>query len=314
MNQKNPKIDLILWELKKAVVGKDEVIQKVLMAVLAGGHILVEDIPGVGKTTMALAFSKALQLDYKRVQFTPDVLPSDVVGFSLYTRDGGSQYMPGSILCNLFLADEINRTSSKTQSALLEVMEEGSVTVDGRTHAVPKPFTVIATQNPAGSVGTQMLPESQMDRFMVRLSMGYPDIRGEVEILKNHYGGSPLKEVGQAVSREELLLMKQETEEVFIHDVVYEYIARLAQKTREHELLALGLSPRGTIALAGMARAAAYLAGRNYVIPDDVRKIFPDTVMHRMVLSPKARANKVTLGEITAGVLSAVNAPRLYRA
>lgn len=312
MNQRNPKIDLILQELRKAIVGKDEVIQRVFMAILAGGHILIEDIPGVGKTTLALAFSKAMQLDYKRMQFTPDVLPSDVVGFSLYTREGISQYMPGSILCNLFLADEINRTSSKTQSALLEAMEEGSVTVDGTTHAMPKPFTVIATQNPVGSVGTQMLPESQMDRFMVRLAMGYPDIRSEIAILKSHSGSSnTIQEVRQAVSRIELLEMQQEAEGIYIHDVIYEYIARLVQKTREHELLALGISPRGTIAVAGMAKAAAYLSGRGYVIPDDIRTIFADVTKHRMILSPKARANKVSMEEVTAGILSAVNAPKL---
>lgn len=314
-NQRNQKIDLILKELKRVIVGKDEVIEKVLMVILAKGHILIEDIPGVGKTTLALAVSKVMQLDYKRMQFTPDVLPSDVVGFSVYDRNGESQYKPGSVLCNLFLADEINRTSSKTQSALLEVMEEGRVTVDGVTREVPRPFTVIATQNPVGSVGTQMLPESQMDRFMVRLTMGYPDVRSEIEILKGRYGGNPLEEVRQVVSRSELLLMQQQVEEVFLHDAVYEYIARLVQKTREHELLVLGISPRGTIAIANMARAAAYLSGRKYAIPDDVKKVFLDTTAHRMLLSPKARVNKVTLEEVTAGILSSVNAPRLvYRA
>lgn len=311
MEQRNQNIDLILQELKKVIVGKDEVIKKVLMVILAKGHILIEDIPGVGKTTLALAVSKVLQLDYRRMQFTPDVLPSDVIGFSIYTRDGESQYKPGSILCNLFLADEINRTSSKTQSALLEVMEEGRVTVDGVTREVPKPFTVIATQNPIGSVGTQLLPESQMDRFMVRLTMGYPDISSEIEILKERYRGNPLEEVRQMADREELLLMQQEVEEVFIHDAVYEYIACLVQKTREHELLALGVSPRGTIAVANMARAAAYLAGRSYVIPDDVRGIFRDVTAHRMLLNPKARINKISLEEITAGILSSVNAPKL---
>lgn len=307
----NQKINQIIQEIRKVIVGKDAVLEKVLMVILAKGHILIEDIPGVGKTTLALAVSRALQLDYRRMQFTPDVLPSDVIGFQIYNREGQSQYKPGSILCNLFLADEINRTSSKTQSALLEVMEEGRVTVDGVTREVPKPFTVIATQNPIGSVGTQMLPESQMDRFMVRLTMGYPDVHSEIALLRDRHTGNPLDQVQCIIGLAELLEIQQQVEKIFIHDVVYEYMARLVQKTREHELLSLGVSPRGTIAIANMAKAAAYMQDRSFVIPDDIKRIFWDVTGHRILLHPKARINKISLEDIVREIISGVAAPKL---
>lgn len=313
MDQSIAVINEMVEEIRKVIIGKDEVVYKVLMAILAKGHILIEDIPGVGKTTLALAVSKVLQMDYRRMQFTPDVLPSDVIGFQMLQRDGSSEYHPGSIMCNLFLADEINRTSSKTQSALLEVMEEGRVTVDGITRAVPKPFTVIATQNPIGSVGTQMLPESQMDRFMIRMSMGYPDIQSEIALLKDRHTGNPMESVRQVVTKEELIGLQQQAEQVFIHDAVYEYIAKLIKKTREHEMLELGISPRGTLALTNMAKASAFLNGRNYVIPDDVKRVFRDVTEHRMRLSPKARVGRVTLEQITREIIASVQEPRLVR-
>ncbi len=306
-------LNQVMQELKKVIIGKDKIIEKVLMAILAGGHVLIEDIPGVGKTTLALAISKVLQLDYRRMQFTPDVLPSDVVGFQMLSPDGKMQYRPGSIMCNLFLADEINRTSSKTQSALLEVMEEGNVTVDGVTRPLPRPFVVIATQNPIGSVGTQMLPESQMDRFMVRLTMGYPDIASEIVMLKDREGGNPLERVENVLSRRDLLQIQEMVENTYIHDAVYEYIAALVQKTREGDMLSLGVSPRGTIALANMSKAAAYLSGRDYVIPDDVKKVFCDVTKHRMLLAPKARLNRTTMDDVARGILTSVSAPRLHK-
>lgn len=306
-------LNQVMQELKKVIIGKDKIIEKVLMAILAGGHVLIEDIPGVGKTTLALAISKVLQLDYRRMQFTPDVLPSDVVGFQMLSPDGQMQYRPGSIMCNLFLADEINRTSSKTQSALLEVMEEGNVTVDGVTRPLPKPFVVIATQNPIGSVGTQMLPESQMDRFMVRLTMGYPDIASEIGMLKDREGGNPLERVENVLSRRDLLQIREMVENTYIHDAVYEYIAALVQRTRDNDMLSLGVSPRGTIALANMSKAAAYLSGRDYVIPDDVKKVFCDVTKHRMLLAPKARLNRTTMDDVARGILTSVNAPRLHK-
>ncbi len=312
MEQHVAKANLIKKEIQKVVIGKDEVIHKVLTAILAKGHILLEDIPGVGKTTLALAFSKAMELEYHRLQFTPDVLPSDVVGFHMYSKDGSEAiYKPGSIICNMFLADEINRTSSKTQSALLEVMEEGKVTVDSVTMEIPKPFTVIATQNPIGSVGTQMLPESQLDRFMVRLSMGYPDIVSEVEILKGRQSKEPLSDVKRVIRKEELLFIQQMVDNIYVHDAVYEYIARLVLNTREHDLIALGVSPRGSLALTSMAKANAFLKGRNYVIPDDVISVFKDVTAHRMVLQPKARVNHVTVQDLIDNILGQVPAPRL---
>jgi MoxR-like ATPase len=312
MEQYVQSINQVIQEIRKVVIGKDEIIVKVLTAILAKGHILIEDIPGVGKTTLALAFSKALDLDYHRMQFTPDVLPSDVVGFHIYDqKEKEPSFKKGSVFCNLFLADEINRTSSKTQSALLEVMEESCVTVDAVTFPMPKPFTVIATQNPIGSVGTQMLPESQLDRFMVRLSMGYPDIQSEVEILKGRNQSEPMKLVQRVLTLEELMQMQSVAEQIFVHEAIYQYIATLVLRTREHDLIALGVSPRGTLALTSMAKAYAMLCGRTYVIPDDVRAIFKEVTMHRMVLKPKARVNNVTMDMIIEQILVNVSAPRL---
>ncbi|MGF7141852.1 MoxR-like ATPase [Anaerotaenia torta] len=302
----------IMDEVNKAVVGKRVIVEKVLTAILAKGHILLEDYPGVGKTTLALAFSKAIELEHRRLQFTPDVLPTDVVGFHLLNREGdGYQYKPGAIMCNLFLADEINRTSSKTQSALLEVMEEGKVTVDGVTREVPKPFVVMATQNPIGSVGTQMLPESQLDRFMIRLSMGYPDIRSEIGILKERQGSNPLDRIVRVVEREDILTMQNLVDEVYIHDSIYEYIALLVQKTRENPLIELGVSPRGSLAVMNIVKAIAFLNRREYVLPSDVQMIFKDVASHRIILKSKARINNVTVDNLLDDILRTVKAPRI---
>ena len=301
------KITLLQEQLGKIIKGKKQITDKMLMAVLAKGHILLEDVPGVGKTTTALALSRLMGMDFNRIQFTPDVVPSDVTGFTMYDKASGQfLYRPGAVMCNMLLADEINRTSSKTQSALLEVMEEGRVTVDQEAHPVPQPFVVIATENPVGSLGTQLLPESQLDRFMICISMGYPDIRNEIAILKDHRSGSPVDRISPVIQMNDLLTMQEEVDKIFIHDVIYNYIAELIAKTRQHPMLELGVSPRGTIALAGMIKAAAYLAGRNYVVPNDVEKVFLAVNHHRIRLNSKARANHVTaegvLEEIFAGV------------
>ena len=300
----------IIEEVKKAVVGKNAVIGKMLMVILAQGHILLEDIPGVGKTTLALAFSKAMALDYRRMQFTPDVMPTDVTGFSVYNKSTGQlEYKPGAALCNLFLADEINRTSSKTQAALLEVMEEGRITVDGVTRETPKPYIVIATQNPVGSAGTQLLPESQMDRFMVCLTMGYPKLEDEIEILRRKQGGDPLEQVQKVVGTTEILSMQWEVERIYLADSLYDYIARLTAATRKEPLIRLGASPRGSIALTRMAQAAAYLSGRDYVIPRDVQIVFHDVIGHRIVLSPQAKMADVSVASLLEKILNRVNAP-----
>ena len=304
----------IINEVKKGVVGKDAIIGKVLMVILAQGHILLEDIPGVGKTTLALAFSKAMSLDYKRIQFTPDVMPTDVTGFSIYNKATGAlEYKPGAALCNLFLADEINRTSSKTQSALLEVMEEGSITVDGTTHPTPKPYIVIATQNPIGSVGTQMLPDSQLDRFMVRLTMGYPLLADEVEILKRKKGEDPLESVRKVVDAEEIMMMQKQVDAVFVSNDVYHYVARLVGATRENSLIRLGASPRGSIALIKMAQAAAYLSGRDYVVPQDIHYVFRDVIEHRILLNPQAKISNLTVGSLLATILKDMPAPAIAK-
>jgi len=302
--------EAIIKEVKKAVVGKDDCIYKLLIAILTKGHVLIDDIPGVGKTTLALAFSKALDLKAGRIQFTPDVLPSDVIGFYMYKQDIQKfVYQPGPIMCNLFLADEINRTSPKTQSALLEVMEEGGVTIDGRTMQVPEPFIVIATQNPVGSAGTQMLPESQLDRFMISMSLGYPNPRDEIYMIKDRSKENPLERINPVISSVQLVKMQRQVEAVFIHNAVYEYIVKLAAKTREHEMIQFGVSPRGTLALSRMAKGNAFIKDRDYVIPDDVADIFSEVVGHRLVLQSKAKINDLTKNDIINDILRAVNKP-----
>lgn len=304
----------VIGEVKKAVIGKDDIIIKILLAVLSKGHILIDDIPGVGKTTIALAFAKALDLRYNRMQFTPDVLPTDVTGFTIYNKATGSfDYKSGVIMCNLFLADEINRTSSKTQSALLEVMAEGRITVDGITREIPKPFMVIATQNPVGSIGTQMLPESQLDRFMIKLTMGYPDIESEINIIKSKQSANPLDDVRRVAGAEEIMMMQRVAESVYIDDKVYLYIAKLVDATRNHPLIKLGVSPRGTLALTSITKSTALLKGRDYVIPDDVGFIFKDVVGHRIMLNSKARINDVTVDNVADEILSSVKIPEMSK-
>ena len=302
----------VMGEVNKAVIGKKECIVKVMTAIIARGHILIDDIPGVGKTTMAMAFSKAMGLEQRRVQFTSDVMPADITGFSVYQKETGQfVYQKGAAMCNLFLADEINRTSPKTQSALLEAMEEGNVTVDGITRELPKPFVVIATQNPVGSAGTQMLPESQLDRFMVCIQMGYPDLTDEIEIVKGRSAGNPLEQVCPVITAEGLMRMQREAEAVFIHDMLYEYMSRLVRATREHPMVQLGVSPRGTIALARMTKALAYLYDRNYAIPEDVISIAKDVLVHRIRLASKAKVNQVTADMIVNEIIKKVPQPRM---
>lgn len=302
----------IINEVKKALVGKDHVLARVYIAILAGGHILLEDIPGVGKTTMALAFSKALALEYNRMQFTPDVLPSDIVGFSVFNKDtGNTEYKKGAILCNLFLADELNRATSRTQSALLEAMEENQVTVDGVSHPLPNPFMVIATQNPIGAAGTQLLPDSQMDRFMIKISIGYPSLKNEIEILNRRQSNNPLDNVKQIVTKEELEHMKSEAERVYVAQPILDYIVRLVSATRNNEYILCGASPRASLAITAMAKAGAWVQGRDYVIPEDVRMFFKDCVAHRIRLTPEGEENDKGEKWILDNILTSVIPPSI---
>ena len=306
-----PKALAVISEVRKAILGKDTVVCKVLMAILARGHILLEDNPGVGKTTLALAFSKAMSLQYNRVQFTPEVMPADVVGFSVWDRDtGGFTYRPGAALCNLFLADEINRTSAKTQSALLEAMEEGQVTVDSVSHPLPRPFTVIATQNPLGTAGTQPLPESQLDRFMLRLSIGNPSLEQEVLILKQTEGGRPVDSIRRVATLEEVLQMQEEVAQVHVAEELYRFVAQLCAATREHPLIRMGASPRAGGALVRACRASAWMAGRDYIIPEDIRLLYYNALEHRIVPDPQARLSGRTPHALLAEVWESVPSPK----
>ena len=309
-NNYSAKINSILSEVKKAVIGKDQIIVKVLLAILCKGHVLIEDIPGVGKTTLALAFSKALSLEHNRMQVTPDVLPSDVTGFNVYNKAIGKfEFRPGVAFCNLFLADEINRTSSKTQSALLELMEEKSITVDGRTYKLPEPYTVIATQNPIGSAGTHNLPDSQLDRFMIKLSMGYPDFSGEVSILKSKYNANPLDNVSAVADASTIIALQEYISNIYVDDRIYEYIVSLSAATRNHPMVKLGVSPRGTLALMQIAKGIAVAMGRDYVIPDDITYICRDVFEHRIMLNSKAKLSDVTAADVIADVIKSVPVP-----
>ncbi len=300
----------ILQQVRKGIVGKDDILLWVLTGILAKGHILMEDIPGVGKTTMALAFSKALGLQCSRVQFTPDVLPSDVTGYSIPDQTTGQMiYKPGAVLCNLFLADELNRATSRTQSALLEAMEEGQVTVDGVTHVLPKPFAVIATQNPAGAAGTQLLPDSQTDRFMIRLSLGYPEPKDEVAMVLQRQGKNPVAEIEQVVDAQTLSALQKEVEDTHVAEEIAEYVVRLVDATRRSDMLLRGGSPRATLAVVALAKAVAQLRGRDYVVPKDVQEVFPYAVAHRVQAAP---GQDETPDRILRSIMAKVRAPKLH--
>jgi len=307
----NKKIESVLTEVQKVILGKQAVIEKVLMAMLADGHVLLDDVPGVGKTSLAVALNKSLGLDYQRIQFTPDVLPSDVVGYSIYDKSTGDlKYMPGTVnRANLLLADEINRTSSKTQSSLLEAMEEHQVTVDGNRYPLPKPFLVIATENHVGTAGTQLLPHAQLDRFLVRLTIGYPDYTAQMDIIRERKTADPMDTVCQAVTKEEFLQMQQEAAQVTMNDQIVAYITDLSIASREHGSVELGISPRGAIAIGRMARACAYLRGRDYVIPADVQEVFCEVCTHRILLTQKAKAAGLTRKGVLQEILAQTKEP-----
>ena len=298
-------------EIGKVIIGKDHITRQVMTAILANGHILIEDIPGVGKTTLAIAFSKVLGLDYQRIQFTPDVMPADIAGFSVYKQGSESfEYQKGAAITNLLLADEINRTSPKTQSALLEAMEEGRITVDGVTRELPDPYVVIATQNPLGAVGTHSLPEAQLDRFMIRISMGYPDSESEVAMLKQERVNVAIDSLEEIIQVTDLILMKQQAERIYVHEDLYRYIVDIACATRNHPDLSMGISPRGTISLLQMAKANAYLDDRDYMVPDDIKQIFYATSAHRVMKSKEARIKRRTVRDILKSIAEEIPVPK----
>lgn len=302
--------EAVLNRVDSVIKGKDDVVLKVFAAMIAGGHILMEDIPGVGKTTLAKAFARTLSLDYRRVQFTPDVLPSDILGFSMYEKESGRfEFHPGPVFSNLFLADEINRTSPKTQSALLEVMEEGTATVDGVTRELPDPFVVIATENPYGSSGTQMLPESQLDRFMICLSMGYPAHEDAVAILKGN-ASRPIDHIEPVLTADNLKTIRAAISQMYVKDEIYDYIVTLVERTRKDGTFSQGASPRGTIAMLGMAKSVAFINDRDYVTAEDVQRIAKDTLGHRVKLSARARAEGITMDRAIEQLIQTVKAPR----
>ena len=307
----NAATEAITEEMHKVIIGKDDVIKKVLMSVLAGGHILLDDVPGVGKTSIAVALGKTLGMNYNRIQFTPDVLPSDIVGFSIFNRDSENLvYVPGIINdTNLLLADEINRTSSRTQAALLEAMEEKQVTVDGNTYQLPDPFIVIATQNQVGTAGTQVLPHAQMDRFLTRLSIGYPYKMSEKAIIHGRQVEDPFAAVGKIASKDVVKSMQEITLKVTMKDEIVTYITDLVEASRNNNMIELGISPRGAIAVSHMAKACALMNGRDYVTEEDVREIFIDVCAHRILLTQKARAGNVSAKDVLEQIMESARAP-----
>ena len=303
-------IEKILNNIEKVMVGKREVAELCLVAMLSKGHVLLEDVPGVGKTVMVKSLAKSVGADFKRIQFTPDLLPSDVVGVSIYNPSTMQfEFRPGPLLGNIILADEINRTSPKTQSALLEAMEESSVTIDGNTMHIPQPFFVMATQNPIEYEGTYPLPEAQLDRFLLKIKMGYPTLEQEIDILRRAEKGKPLAQIEHVISSEQLVRIQANIENVFIEDSVKSYIVQLARETREDESVYLGVSPRASLALMKAAQAYAYMHDRDFVKPDDVQYLAKFVFSHRIILKPEARYEGLTEESIIERVLRRVTVP-----
>ena len=302
---------LLKQNVGKVVVGKDGAVELMMIAVLCRGHVLIEDVPGVGKTTLASALARSLDCSFRRIQFTPDVTPSDITGFSIVNfKTGELEYKPGMIMSQIVLADEINRTSPKTQSSLLEVMEEGQVSVDGATYRLPQPFVVLATQNPVDFVGTYPLPEAQLDRFFMRISIGYPTAEEEADILEKYTSGArPMEELRPICTSSDILRLQQEVEGVHTSKEARAYISAIAAASRKNAALQLGVSTRAAISLLRAAQACALLAGRDYVIPDDVLKMAAPVLAHRLVLSPEARMRNMTAERVLQGVLSGVTVP-----
>jgi len=289
----------IMEQAQNIILGKKDVIEMTIISLLSQGHVLIEDVPGVGKTTLASALSKIIGLKYKRAQFTPDVMPSDITGFSIYNKNTNElEYKEGLALCNILLADEINRTSPKTQSSLLEVMEEGTITVDGKTHSVPTPFMVIATQNPIGFVGTHPLPEAQLDRFIMRISMGYPDTANEIKIISDRKLENPIDKIQTIIGSEDILKAQNIVKNIHIDETLYKYIVELVAKTRNHQYITLGASPRASLSLMRLSQARAFMEKRDYIIPEDILNMYTPAIAHRIILKQEAKLKKINTEDI----------------
>ncbi|WHE07588.1 MoxR family ATPase [Thermoanaerobacterium thermosaccharolyticum] len=300
----------IIDNINKVIIGKTEEVKLVLVALLSGGHVLIEDVPGVGKTSLVKALAKSINADFKRIQFTPDLLPSDVIGVSIYNPEKGVfEFKQGPIMSQILLADEINRTSPKTQSSLLEAMEERQVTVDGKTYMLPRPFMVIATQNPIEYDGTFRLPEAQLDRFMIKVNLGYPDIKHEIEMLKRFETLDPLENLKPVVSIMEVLKMQDEVKSVYVDDSILDYIITIVNNTRNLSTVLLGASPRAAISLMKASQAKAFIEGRNYVLPDDVKYLSVPVLSHRIILKNEARFNNLDERSVIKDILNATKVP-----
>jgi len=303
----------IIEQTENIILGKTDVIKMTIISLLCQGHVLIEDVPGVGKTTLASALSKIIGLKYKRAQFTPDVMPSDITGFSVYNKITNElEYKEGLALCNILLADEINRTSPKTQSSLLEVMEEGTITVDGKTHHVPTPFMVIATQNPIGFVGTHPLPEAQLDRFIMRISIGYPDTANEIKIISDRKTENPIDKIQTLITADDIIKAQDIVKNIHIDETLYKYIVELVAKTRNHQYITLGASPRASLALMRLSQARAFLEKRDYIIPEDILNMYVPAITHRIILKQEARLKKVNTEDILNDIKKLV-APQILK-
>ncbi|HON91839.1 MAG TPA: MoxR family ATPase [Sedimentisphaerales bacterium] len=310
VRSENPRLAGLKENLQTVIYGKPESIDVVIVALLAGGSILIEDVPGVGKTTLAKALARSIDAKFRRIQFTPDLLPADILGSSIYNPVNGEfRFEPGPIFCNILLADEINRASPRTQSALLEAMNEGQATIEGQRRPLPQPFLVIATENPLEFHGTYPLPEAQLDRFLVRLGIGYPAVEVEVDILKSHTRTEPFEKIEPVLDLEQIRQIQQEVADIHIDDGVLEYMVEIVHTTRHDNRLQLGISTRGTLMLSRAARAHAYYENRDYVIPDDVLWCAPHVLPHRMVLTSKTRYGGSTAKQIVADIISRIKVP-----